>query len=153
MVARTRAEIEKIWVNVDGLKRLSDRVVGIGPFGIGLDAMLTFIPIVSPLYSAGAGLWLMTQGVRARAPAGTLARMAAYLIADTATDAVPIAGSVVDIILPGHLMAAKALQKHIESTHWIEGTSADARASGAHEQHVAHVRATKGLRKVVYLHD
>jgi hypothetical protein len=135
------------------MKKLADRVIGIGPFGVGLDAMLTFIPVVSPLYSAGAGLWLMSQAVRARATPGTLARMAAYLITDTATDAVPIAGSLVDIVFPGHLMAAKALQKDIESTHWIEGRSADARASGAWENHRAHVGATKGLRRVVYLHD
>ena len=153
MVARSRAEIEKIWTHVDGMKKLADRVIGIGPFGVGLDAMLTFIPVVSPLYSAGAGLWLMSQAVRARATPGTLARMAAYLITDTATDAVPIAGSVVDIVFPGHLMAAKALQKHIESTHWIEGRSADAKASGAWDHHRAHVAATRGLRRVIYLHD
>lgn len=153
MVARSRAEIEKIWTHVDGMKKLSDRVIGIGPFGLGLDALLTFIPVVSPVYSAGVGIWLVSQGVRAKASPATLARMIGYLVADTATDAVPFAGSVVDVIFPGHLMAAKALQKDIESTHWIEGRSSDAKTSGAWENHRAHVAATKGLRRVVYLHD
>ena len=39
--------------------------------------------------------------------------------ADTATDAVPFAGSVVDMLFPGHLMAAKALQKDIEARHGL----------------------------------
>ena len=153
MWARTRGDIEKIWTNVDSIKKLSDRVIGIGPIGLGLDSLLTWVPVVSPLYSFGVGGFLVIQGIRARASVPTLLRMTGYMIADTATDAVPGAGSVVDMIFPGHLMAAKALQKDIESTHWIEGTTRDARDSGAFENHLAHVRATKGLRRVVYLHD
>ncbi len=153
MVARTRAEVEKVWSHVDSIKKLTDRVIGIGPFGLGLDALLTWVPVVSPLYSAGVGVYLLSQALRVKASPGTVLKMAGYLAADTATDAVPIAGSVVDMIFPGHLMAAKALQKEIESTHWIEGTSRDAKASGAYDNHLAHVRATKGLRRVVYLHD
>jgi len=153
MVARTRAEIERIWTGVDSVKKLTDRVIGIGPFGLGLDALLTWVPGISPLFSAGVGGYLLIQAMRARASPGTVMRMATYLVADTATDIVPIAGSIVDMIFPGHLMAAKALQKDIESTHWVEGKYREARESGAHEHHVAKMRATRGLRRLVYLHD
>lgn len=152
MAARTRAEIEQIWSHVDSIKKLSDRVIGVGPFGLGLDALLTWVPVVSPLYSAGVGIYLVGQALRARASAATVLRMATYLVADTATDVVPIAGSVVDMVFPAHMMAANALQKDIETTHWVEGRSADARASGAHEHHRAQAR-DNGLRRVVYLHD
>ncbi len=152
MAARTRAEIEQIWSHVDSIKKLTDRIIGIGPFGVGLDALLTWVPVVSPLYSAGVGVYLMSQALRARASAGTVMRMATYLVADTATDVVPFAGSVVDMIFPGHLMAAKALQKDIESTHWVEMKSADAKASGSFENQRAQAGAN-GLRRVVYLHD
>jgi len=67
----------------------------------------------------GAGGLLIFHGVAAGASFSTLLRMLTYVAMDTATDAVPIAGSVVDMLFPGHLMAAKALQKDIESKHGL----------------------------------
>ena len=46
MAARSIRDIENIWSNVEGVKKLSDRVIGIGPFGMGLDALLTWEPVV-----------------------------------------------------------------------------------------------------------
>lgn len=149
-MAKTIRDIEKIWSNVEGVKKLSDRAVGVGPVGVGLDGLLTWIPWVGDAYTVGAGGWLMIQAVRARAAPGTMLRMAAYLASDTATAAVPFAGAVVDTLWPAHAMAAKALQKDIESTHWVEEPEDDARASGAHERHVAAGKAA-GKRRVVYL--
>ena len=62
---------------------------------------------------------LVYHAVTAGASMATVARMLAYVLADTATDAVPFAGSVVDMLFPGHLMAAKALQKDIEARHGL----------------------------------
>ncbi len=59
----------------------------------------------------------------------------------------------VDLCFPGHLMAAKALQKDIESTHWVEANEREARASGDHERHVAAMQADPKKRRIVYLHD
>jgi cytochrome b subunit of formate dehydrogenase len=153
MTRRTIKDIEKIWSNVEGVKKLSDRVVGIGPFGIGLDGLLAWIPVVNQVYTVGAGGWLILQALRARASPSTLAQMAAYIGLDTATDAVPIAGYAVDTLFPGHLLAAKALQKDISMTHWVEGSESEARASGEHERHLETVRGDRKLRRVVYLHD
>ncbi len=150
---RTRADIEKIWANVEGVKKLSDRVIGIGPFGLGMDAMLTWIPVVGTVYTVGAGSWLFIQAARAKATKTTLARMAGYIAFDTATGTVPLAGDIVDTFFPGHLLAAKALQKHIETTHWVEAHEADARASGEHDRHVETMRADKKLKRIIYLHD
>ena len=72
---------------------------------------------------------------------------------DTATGTVPIAGDIVDTFFPGQLMAARALQKHIESTHWVEDAEANARASGDHEMHEARVENDPTLKRIVYLHD
>ena len=153
MARRTIGDIEKIWSNVEGVKKLSDRVIGIGPFGLGLDALLTWVPVVGTVYTVGTGGWLMMQAIRAKASPGTLMQMAAYMGIDTATGTVPIAGDVVDTFFPGQLLAAKALQKDIASTHWVENNEQDARASGEHDQHLATVRADPKLRRVVYLHD
>ena len=153
MAKRTIADIEKIWSNVEGVKKLSDRVIGIGPFGIGLDGLLAWIPVVNQVYTVGAGGWLIMQAVRAYASPSTLAQMAAYIGLDTATDAVPIAGYAVDTLFPGHLPAAEALQKDIATTHWVEGSESDAKASGEHQRHLAKVAGDKKLRRIVYLHD
>lgn len=102
---------------VDRLRRYSDRLVGIGPFGIGLDGVLAFVPIAGTVYSAGAGAWLLGQAVRAGASPLTIARMLGYLGVDTATSTVPLMGSAVDFLFPGHLMAAGALMKDIEKRH------------------------------------
>ncbi len=153
MAKRSIGDIENIWSNVEGVKKLSDRAVGFGPFGIGLDGLLTWIPVVGTVYSVGAAGWLLTQAIRAKATPGTIARMVGYLGVDVVTGEVPIAGDVVDFFFPGHLMAAKALQKDIESTHWVEANERDARASGEHDRHVATMKADPKKRRVVYLHD
>lgn len=153
MARRTFKDIENIWSNVEGVKKLSDRVIGIGPFGLGLDALLTWVPVVGTVYTVGTGGWLMVQGLRARASPATLARMAAYMAFDTATGTVPLLGDAVDTLFPGQLLAARALQKDIETTHWVEASEADARASGDHERHVEAMRRDPKKRRVVYLHD
>ena len=159
MARRTIGDIEKIWTNVEGMKKLSDKVIGIGPFGIGLDGLLTWVPVVGTAYSVGAAGWLFLQAAKVKASPGTFARMAAYLGLDSVTtligevpflDFVP---SVADVLFRGHLMAAKALQKDIETTHWVEAREREARASGDHERHVAEMRSKGGLRRVAYLHD
>ena len=159
MPRRTIGDIEKIWTNVESIKKLSDRVIGLGPFGIGMDGLLTWIPVVGTAYTLGAAGWLVLQAVRAKAAPGTVVRMVGYLGLDSVTTAVgevpflDFVPSVADVLFPGHLMAAKALQKDIESTHWVENNERDARASGEHDRHLAKVKADPKLRRVVYLHD
>lgn len=153
MAGRTVGDIEKIWSNVEGIKKLSDRVVSVGPFGFGLDAVLTWIPVVGTTYNVGTTGWLLYQAVQARATPGTIAKMLGFLAFDTATGTVPLIGDAVDTFFPGHLMAVKALQKEIESTHWVEADQASSVASGEHDRHLATVRANPRLKRLVYLHD
>ena len=54
-MAKSIRDIEKIWSNVEGVKKLSDRAVGVGPFGVGMDGLLTWIPVVGDAYTVGAG--------------------------------------------------------------------------------------------------
>jgi hypothetical protein len=77
------------------------------------------VPGVGPVYSAAAGLLLIGHAMHARASIATLLRMGLYLVVDTATDTIWGLGSAVDTLFPGHLMAAKALQKDIESRHGL----------------------------------
>ena len=156
MASRSLRDIEKIWSNVEGVKKLSDRVIGIGPFGVGMDGLLTWVPVVGTAYSVIVAGWLLAQGARAKASPATLLRMAGYLGLDSATtvvgEVIPFAPDVVDFFFQGHLLAAKALQKDIESTHWVEARERDARAAGDHDGHLAEMRSQK-KRRIVYLHD
>jgi hypothetical protein len=115
------------WRTAERVKRLSDRLIGIGPFGIGLDGVLAWVPVVGPFYSMAAGGLLLFHGLRGGANVWTLARMAGYIAADTATDAVPVVGWMADTLFPGHLMAANALQKDIEARHGLPAEVASIR--------------------------
>ena len=65
--AKSHIELHNIRNNVERVKKLSDNVVGIGPLGIGLDGLLTWIPGAGELYSLGAGGLIVFDAVRARA--------------------------------------------------------------------------------------
>jgi len=152
-MVKTVTDVENVWLSVERIKKISDRVIGIGPFGLGLDALLTWIPGLGTIYTVGAGGWLVVQGVRVKASPWTLARMLGYLTVDTVTGEIPLAGDVVDALFPGHLLAAKALQKHIESTHWVEMSEREARDRGLHDTHHAEMNQNPKLKRVIYLGD
>jgi hypothetical protein len=104
----------RAWRNAQRIKSLSDNLIGLGPFGIGLDGVLAWVPGANLIYSVGAGGLLVYEAVKADASAYTLARMVAYLAANSAMTEVPILGWAMDTLFRGHLMAANALQKDIE---------------------------------------
>ena len=115
----SREQAHAAWRSAEQIKRLSDRVVSFGPFGIGLDGLLSWVPGANAVYSVAAGGLLILHAVRGKAAPLTLGKMAADLIADSATSAVPVVGWSVDLLFPGHLMAAKELQKDIEKRHGL----------------------------------
>ncbi|MBI1685784.1 DUF4112 domain-containing protein [Caulobacter hibisci] len=117
--AAHRRRAHKAWRNAETIKRLSDRLIGIGPIGIGLDGVLAWVPGANTAYTLGAAGLLAYHAVQAKASAATLARMAAYILFDSSTSAVPGLGWAIDTLFPGHLMAAKALQKDIEARHGL----------------------------------
>lgn len=106
--------IRAIWRDADRIARLTDRVFGFGPFNFGLDAALTLIPVAGVTYTLGVGAYLIWLGHRAGAAPATLAKMAAFVAVDAATSEIPVVGDAVDILFPGHLLAARALRKDIE---------------------------------------
>lgn len=110
-----REAAHRAWRVAERVKRLSDDLIPLGPFGIGLDGVLAWVPGANLLYSAAAGLILLYEGFRARASAFTLARMAIYLIANSAMTEVPVLGWAMDTLFRAHFMAARALQKDIEA--------------------------------------
>jgi hypothetical protein len=153
MHARSHQDLHDIRRSVEGVKKLSDRVVGIGPFGIGLDGITAWIPFVGAAYSTVTAVFIMWQGVKARASMGTMLHMGAVLFADAMTDVVPvpIAAPVVDMLFTGQKWAANALLKHMDETVYYEGTQAEGELDQEFRAHLDVLRRSGGGRRVVYL--
>jgi hypothetical protein len=101
------------WIIAEKIKRVSDRLIDLGPFSIGLDGMLAWVPVVGTVYSIVAGVWLVAEGRRVQASAWTLARMVFYVGFRSASSLVPVEGWAVDVLFRGHMKAANALQADI----------------------------------------
>ena len=153
MIARSHVELRQIRKGVERIRTISDRVIGIGPFGIGLDAILSWIPGVGALYSGVAGLMLLVEGVRARASVGTLIKMASLLGIDTLLDIPgfnPIT-TAADTLFTGHKWSANLLLKHMDETIYIEGTRETVKARPEYIDLMARVRAGKEKRRIIFL--
>ncbi|WP_430425386.1 DUF4112 domain-containing protein [Phenylobacterium sp.] len=112
---RERAHIA--WRRAERIRKLSDRLIGVGPWGLGVDGVVAWIPVAGTVYSVGAAGLLLHEAFQAGASRATLLRMAAYLGADSLSSGVPIVGWVVDTLFTGHAFAARALQRDIERRH------------------------------------
>ena len=157
MLARSHADLHNIRLSINRIKVASDRIVGIGPFGIGLDGILSLIPIpvVGAAYSGIAAAALLVQAVRARASAGVLVHMGVILAIDTLLDApagtpLGIFSGMADTLFTGHKWSANLLLKHMDETIYIEGSRG--RANGPeYAEAMARVRAGNESRRIVFL--
>lgn len=158
MQARTQGDIQRIYDQIEAVKKLSDRIIGIGPINIiGLDGILAWFPGVDIIYSVLAGLFLLIQGMRARCDLPTLVASFLVLAADSGISAfdgiIPVipAGSLMDTFFQGQLYAAHMIQKNIEKTLYIEGSASEAYRNGEHQANLQEMRSTKGKKRIVYL--
>jgi hypothetical protein len=113
MSAVTPFVAHRTWITAEKIKRVADRLVGLGPFSVGLDGLLAFVPFAGTAFSFCAGGWLLVEAWRVRASPFTLARMAFYVGLRTLASIVPLEGWLVDFFFRGHMFAANALQKDI----------------------------------------
>jgi hypothetical protein len=109
----TRERAHRAWRNAERIKQLSDNLIKIGPWGLGLDGVLAWAPAAGTIYSVGTGALLIYEAVKAEASPWTLTRMAGYMILNSAMSGVPIVGWAMDTMFRGQLMAANALQKDV----------------------------------------
>ena len=121
-----RERAHRAWRNAERIKKLSDNLVKIGSWGLGLDGVLAWVPVAGTLYSVGSGGLLLYEGYRAQASAATLGRMAAYMVVNSALSDVPVVGWAMDTLFRAQLMAANALQKDIEARHGRPEMAVDA---------------------------
>jgi hypothetical protein len=131
---RTDAELKSIRDSVRLVGRLSDSIVKLGPFSLGIDGVLSWIPAVGEIYSLGAGAFILAQGARAGVPMTVLARAALILGARTLGDVVPFAGPVFADLFTAHKWAAGMVVEAIDRqlgvaaspprSRWRQGRSA-----------------------------
>lgn len=156
ILARTHIELHNIRKNVEQIKKLSDNIVGVGPFGVGMDTALNFLPDIGKVnpgvaYSGLAGALLVLQGIRARAAPMILIQMSAILVVDTLAPLFGKAGAVADALFTGHKWAADMLLKHMEETIYFEGTREEALHTIEYRDLMGRVRAGKEDRRIIFL--
>jgi hypothetical protein len=109
------AQLVRIRDSVALVGRLSDSLVRFGPFRLGIDGVLSWIPGVGELYSTGAAAFILVQGLRARVPLGTLAVCAVLMGSRTVITGVPLAGPAMADIFLAHRISAKLVVKAIDA--------------------------------------
>ena len=112
-MTRPDPRLQSIRDSVDWVGQLSDSIVRVGPFSIGMDGVLSWIPVVGEVYSGAAAAFLIVQGVRARVPATVLLGSAALMASRTLITALPLAGPAVSDIFTAHKWSARWISNAI----------------------------------------
>jgi hypothetical protein len=111
---KSEAERRSIRDSVALVGRLSDSLVRIGPFSLGLDGVLSWAPGLGDLYSTVAGGFIVVQGARGGASAPVLAGAALLIGCRTLAGAVPIAGAAFADVFTAHKWAAAMIVRSID---------------------------------------
>lgn len=151
IVAKSHVDLHNIRGSIERTKKLSDNIIGIGPLGLGLDAILNVVPGAGSLYSLGAGALLIFDGVRARAAPMILLQMAGILAVDTVAPLAGKLGAIADVLFTGHKWSADMLLKHMDETIYFEGKREVVQASSEYRDLMSRVRAGKEKRRIVFL--
>ena len=100
--------------SVERVGRWSDGLIRLGPWGLGLDGVLSWIPGVGEAYSALAAAIILIQGFRARVPLPTLILAAALMAGRTAVSAIPLVGPLAADLLTLHRRSARLVTAAID---------------------------------------
>jgi hypothetical protein len=131
---RSDAELRSIRDSVAVVGRLSDSILRLGPFSLGIDGVLSWIPGIGELYSTLAGGFIVLQGARAGVPVPVLAGAVLLLGARTMASAVPMAGALFADVFTAHKWAARMIVAAIDRQLGVptdEGQQDGWRRSGA----------------------
>lgn len=156
--ARSVDEVNDIRRSIERIGKISDNVVGVGPFGIGLEGILEFVPFVGELYSLGAGSMLILHGIRVRAGFFKLVWGTFLILLRTAIGALDdlpllallppgIIGNITAGFFRAHRMVATMLVNEIDNTLYVDGHRRDPENADI----VASLRSGAERRRVVFL--
>ena len=113
--ARSPEQLASIRDSVAIVGRLSDSLVRLGPFRLGVDGVLSWIPGLGEAYSTAAGAFIIVQGLRAGVPLHILVLSAGLMASRTTVSAIPLAGPVAADLFTAHRWSAKLVVKAIDA--------------------------------------
>jgi hypothetical protein len=113
--ARSPVELARIRDSVAIVGRLSDSLVRFGPFRLGMDGALSWIPGLGEAYSTIAGGFIIVQGLRAGVPLHLLAFCALLMASRTTVSAIPLAGPMAADLFTAHRWSAKLVVRAIDA--------------------------------------
>src|SRR5215469_15710666 len=112
---RSPVELARMRDSVAIVGRLSDSLVRFGPFRLGLDGVLSWIPGLGEIYSTAAGAFIIIQGLRAGVPLHILAICALLMASRTTISAIPLAGPMAADLFTAHRWSAKLVVRAIDA--------------------------------------
>jgi hypothetical protein len=113
-MTRTESQLRSIRDSVKLVGRMSDSIIQLGPFSLGIDGVLSWFPIAGEVYSVAAGAFILIQGYRAGVPMLVLAQAAVILGLRTFGDAIPLAGPLFADLFTAHKWAARMVVEAID---------------------------------------
>ena len=125
---RSPGELARIRDSVAIVGRLSDSLVRFGPFRLGVDGVLSWIPGVGEAYSMIAGAFIIVQGLRAGVQPHILLLCAAMMASRTTVSAIPFAGPVAADLFTAHRWSAKMVVRAIDAQLPVRARSGGAPA-------------------------
>jgi hypothetical protein len=113
-MTRETEKLLSIRKSVETVGRFSDGLLRVGPFRLGAEAALSWIPGIGELYGGTAATFLLVQGARARVPLGVLMITAALMFGRTLITAIPLAGPLAADALALHGLSARMICRAID---------------------------------------
>ncbi len=113
--AHSPVELARIRDSVAIVGRLSDSLVRLGPFRLGADGVLSWIPGLGEAYSIIAGGFIIIQGLRAGVPLHILLICAGLMVSRTTISAIPLAGPLAADLFTAHRWSAKLVVRAIDA--------------------------------------
>lgn len=114
LTPRSAAELARIRDSVAIVGRLSDSLVRFGPFRLGLDGVLSWIPGLGEIYSTAAAAFILVQGLRAGVPLHILALCAVLMSSRTVVSAIPLVGPAAADLYTAHRWSARLVTRAID---------------------------------------
>ncbi len=123
-VTKSAPELRTIRDSVALVGRLSDSLVRLGPFSLGIDGVLSWVPGLGDIYSTAAGAFIVIQGARAGVSSSVLGGAAMLLLLRTGVGVIPVAGSAFADFFTAHKWAAAMVVRAIDAQLAAEANGA-----------------------------
>ena len=106
-------------LRVDLLERVLERALVLPGLnrGIGLDAVLGFVPVAGDIVAGAMGLYLVWEARNLGVPKRTIARMLMNVGVDTTLGAVPVVGDVFDLLFRSNTRNLRLVRRHLDKHH------------------------------------